>query len=585
MCRTALLLFSWLVVSAQCWNPFGKSRLIIRDDAPSPSDFLRRAFPSAIVIGGYVYIDGGEVSQLYNGKNGTTANHPSWPVNSTLSICLEQSWTNSSVTMTSTPKNGPKLNWQAIWRDPSSTGFYVWGGMTSYSDTPPAKELWHFKVDGNGGGTWSQVTPASVVAFSKLTRTTEASFTQSKDVGYYFGGVANSRTDTSTYNNALALPGLISYNMTSGEIKNTSSTGFGQYGTSVRGSSQFVPFGSGGMLLFLGGGQAPVSLPKGSWEEMDFNKVALYNPSTDKWYTQQTTGSRPATRGNFCAVGASSTNDTYEIFLYGGGSTETDSVSGDVYVLSLPGFVFFKAAGSSAIRAGHTCVVVGEGGRQMLSIGGTDGSLGFPRSLTDPDPWKLGLGIFDMTEMRWSDGYDYQARPYESPDAVKQWYAQGGLDSVVWASEEVKALFCIDQAAAAPTNSTSDPSPTEQSNAGSATSTPQGSQPSNPPIGTIVGAVVGGVVGLVLVICLVVFFLRRKRYQAAPQQETGGTPPEYEKPGSAQYGYNGPAGINALHEGYTDHFNPVELPAEHGATELGSTHGRYELGQTVARPS
>ncbi|KAF4780030.1 kelch repeat protein [Colletotrichum scovillei] len=398
--------------------------------------------------------------------------------------------------MTSTPKNGPKLNKQAIWRDPSSTGFYVWGGTMSYFDTPPAKELWHFEVDGNGGGIWSQVSPASVVAFSKLTRTTEASFTQR----------------------------------------------FGQYGTSIRGSAQFVPFGSSGVLLFLGGGQAPVSLPKGSWAEMDFNKVTLYNPSTDKWYTQPTTGSRPATRGNFCAVGASSTNNTYEIFLYGGGSTETGSVSGDVYVLSLPGFVFFKAAGSSAIRADHTCVVVGEGGRQMLSIGGTDGSLGFPRSLTDPDPWKLGLGIFDMTEMRWSDGYDYQAPPYESPDAVKQWYAQGGLDSVVWASEEVKALF------------------SER-------------------------AVVGGVVGLVLIICLVVFFLRRKRYQAAPQQETGGTPPEYEKPGSEQYGYNGPAGINALHEGHTDHFNPVELPAEHGAAELSSTHGRYELGQTVARPS
>ncbi|KAK1717908.1 hypothetical protein BDP67DRAFT_616479 [Colletotrichum lupini] len=360
--------------------------------------------------------------------------------------------------MTSTPKNGPKLEKQAIWRDPSSNGFYVWGGTVAYSDTPPAKELWHFEVDGNRGGTWTQATPASVVAFSKLTRTTEASFTQR----------------------------------------------FGQYGTLIRGSAQFVPFGSSGILLFLGGGQAPVSFPNGTLTAMDFNKVTLYNPSTDKWHTQQTTGSRPATRGKFCVVGASSTNSTYEIallsFLYGGMSTATGSVSGDVYVLSLPGFVFFKAAGSSAIRADHACVVEGEGGP-------------------------------------------------------------------------------------APTNSTSDPSPTEQSNAGSATSTPQGSKPSNPPIGTIVGAVVGGVVGLVLVICLVVFFLRRKRYQAAPQQETGGTPPEYEKPGSAQYGYNGPAGINALHEGYTDHFNPVELPAEHGAAELSSTHGRYELGQTVARPS
>ncbi|UQC82696.1 kelch repeat protein [Colletotrichum lupini] len=326
--------------------------------------------------------------------------------------------------MTSTPKHGPKLEKQAIWRDPSSNGFYVWGGTVVYSDTPPAKELWHFEVDGNGGGTWTQVTPASVVAFSKLTRTTEAYLTQSKDVGYYFGG-----------------------------------------------------------------------------------------------------------------------------FLYGGMSTATGSVSGDVYVLSLPGFVFFKAAGSSAIRADHA-----------------------------PDPWRLGLGISDMTEMRWSDGYDYQATTYESSDAVKRCERD-------FNSECVSISQDIDQAAAAPTNSTSDPSPTEQSNAGSATSTPQGSKPSNPPIGTIVGAVVGGVVGLVLVICLVVFFLRRKRYQAAPQQETGGTPPEYEKPGSAQYGYNGPAGINALHEGYTDHFNPVELPAEHGAAELSSTHGRYELGQTVARPS
>ena len=32
----------------------------------------------AVVIGDYVYIDGGEVSQLYNGKNGTDPLHASW---------------------------------------------------------------------------------------------------------------------------------------------------------------------------------------------------------------------------------------------------------------------------------------------------------------------------------------------------------------------------------------------------------------------------------------------------------------------------------------------------------------------------
>ncbi|KAK1655596.1 hypothetical protein BDP81DRAFT_388510 [Colletotrichum phormii] len=419
----------------------------------------------------------------------------------------------------------------------------------AYSDRPSSNEIWRFEVDGNGGGTWSQVNPMSVVAFGRLVRTLDASFAQSKDVGYYFGGAATPP------------------NMTSGEIRNTSSTGFGQYGTLVRGSAQFVPFGSGGLLLFLGGAQSRVSMK--DWTQMDFNKVTLYHPSTDKWYTQQTTGSRPTGRGKFCVVGASSTNNTYEIFLYGGLSSVTDfnkvdSVSGDVYVLSLPGFVFFKAAGSSIPRADHACVSVADGGRQMLSIGGVDWSVGFPKYLTDPDPWEFGLGIFDMTEMRWSDRYDSQALPCGSPVVVKQWYVQGGLDSIIWASEEVKALFLRREA---PDNSTSDPSTTGQPNTTS--------QSSKPPIGAIVGASIGGVAGLVLVICPAVFFLKRKkrRHQASPQQESGGTLPGSQKPGSEHFGSQGPARTNAFSEGHnTGHFNFVELPAEHSAAELSSAH-------------
>lgn len=77
----------------------------------------------------------------------------------------------------------------------------------------------------------------------------------------------------------------------------------------------------------------------------------------------------------------------------------------------------------------------------MLSIGGTNGALGWPDSLSDPDPWDLGLGIFDMTELRWTDSYEPKAATYESPDMVKRWYDQGGLKSVHWTSDEVRALF------------------------------------------------------------------------------------------------------------------------------------------------
>jgi hypothetical protein len=125
--------------------------------------------------------------------------------------------------------------------------------------------------------------------------------------------------------------------------------------------------------------------------------------------------------------------------MYGGMSTQSSSTLDDVYVLSLPGFVFFKATAAATKRADHACALVGR--RQMLSIGGTDGYLGFPDSLLQPDPWKNGIGIFDLTRMAWTAGYDAGAAAYDSPDVVKRWYSQGGLASVTWSSADVKQLF------------------------------------------------------------------------------------------------------------------------------------------------
>ena len=40
------------------------------------------------------------------------------------------------------------------------------------------------------------------------------------------------------------------------------------------------------------------------------------------------------------------------------------------------------------------------------------------------DPFAKGLGVFDMTEMRWKDSYDANALAYRTPEAVKGWYAR-----------------------------------------------------------------------------------------------------------------------------------------------------------------
>lgn len=202
-------------------------------------------------------------------------------MNGTLSISLKDSWTNSSATFKQSPKPAPLFNRQAVWRDPSGSAFYVWGGVTSYFAQPPPSEIWKFSADGRGGGAWAKEAPrgGAVVALSSNVRSTDAAWAQSRDVGYFVGGYANYQTDTSvTGDTYLALPGVVAFNMTSGELTNSSTAGLGPFGTLVGGVAEFVPFGPSGLLLFLGGGQAPVATTYGGWTEVDFNNLTLYDP-------------------------------------------------------------------------------------------------------------------------------------------------------------------------------------------------------------------------------------------------------------------------------------------------------------------
>jgi hypothetical protein len=97
----------------------------------------------------------------------------------------------------------------------------------------------------------------------------------------------------------------------------------------------------------------------------------------------------------------------------------------DVYVLSVPSFVWFKAsAPTESRRANHFCQVIGQG--QMLVIGGRDPSHDSSDGSFWPnnaDPWTHGLSIFDMSSLSWTNAYNANATNYEQPDVVKQYYA------------------------------------------------------------------------------------------------------------------------------------------------------------------
>jgi hypothetical protein len=96
----------------------------------------------------------------------------------------------------------------------------------------------------------------------------------------------------------------------------------------------------------------------------------------------------------------------------------------EVFVLTLPGFVWFKANYTARqSRQSHTCHVVGN--RQLLTIGGIDPGVQEFFSVAyanATDPFTQGLGIFDLTEMKWAQRYDANAPTYQSPGVVRDYY-------------------------------------------------------------------------------------------------------------------------------------------------------------------
>jgi hypothetical protein len=55
----------------------------------------------------------------------------------------------------------------------------------------------------------------------------------------------------------------------------------------------------------------------------------------------------------------------------------------------------------------------------MIVVGGTN-----PQSNQPFNVWPNGLGVFDMTSLQWTNAYDVDAKPYDQPDVVKQYYNQ-----------------------------------------------------------------------------------------------------------------------------------------------------------------
>ncbi|KAK3338697.1 hypothetical protein B0H65DRAFT_560129 [Neurospora tetraspora] len=370
---------------------------------------------------------------------------------------ISKSWTTSSVKIRTIPRKGPvALNTEAIWIDSTGNSFYIYGGVTSYNRNEKdisKKGIWKFTADGQGGGSWSLEEPANPDTFTSLRYTTNSAYASSAGIGFSIGGYQAGDTDPDIPgggdNGRWQTSGMVSYNMMTKEWQNHTSIGMlGPKQSLEDGRAIHVPgFGPDALVFVLGGSaKAAAADPKASSQGplVSFANVSFFDPSSKQWYWQTTTGEAPKGRVGHCLVGSLSQEGSFEIFVYGGSTQSYDSSLDDLYVLSLPGFQWFRADDrSDTPRARGACVVVGK--RQMLAIGGVDFSKGPPNSKywQDQDPLPQGLGLFDMTAMRWvrNGSYDADAEAYQSPQVVQDWYRAGNLPAVPWSSNVVKGMF------------------------------------------------------------------------------------------------------------------------------------------------
>ncbi|KAJ6065866.1 hypothetical protein N7444_001519 [Penicillium canescens] len=237
----------------------------------------------------------------------------------------------------------------------------------------------------------------------------------SEDLGFYFGGRRGENWGPIMQDDESAnftANTLISVNMT-------------QQGGIIK--LIWVPTGERGILVVIGGGVYPeVLYPSGlskaqqkqnAEEDPSFmQEIPIYDIASQSWYVQNTTGDIPSLgRTMFCSTLASASDgSSHNIYIYGGydGQDGENVPYDDVYVLSLPSFIWTKVYNGSSThgRSGHRCFRVFPD--QMLVMGGR---------FRDPSLCVEGgiVQIFNLNTMRFQPKYAPDAwSDYRVPDAI-----------------------------------------------------------------------------------------------------------------------------------------------------------------------
>ncbi|KAH9807902.1 hypothetical protein DFH28DRAFT_1001077 [Melampsora americana] len=451
-----------------------------------------------------LWIQGGQIKSSPDQINHT------W-TNALLSLDLNTPWNAGSphlnliIKDNSNPYFPPSVSLGSLWSSNDGQSLYQWGGQFADNPIISPGPMNPFKFDLQSL-TWSSINPKG----DQVLRASEGASAlvpnlkdPSKDhLGYYFGGHLDwaSVPNWSNLTPRVFLDSILEFDLSSSSWKNYSSfapssvSGFNNATTesspTIRadGTLTYVPSigtNAKGALVSIGGGQNFQSTTQNSNRSIDNSALDVFDLETKSWVKQATQGDIPPPRVNHCAVrGTAKVNGEpqHQIFVYGGQIVNGSSQSTDLYVLSIPGFIWTfvgdRLNSQPSARAGHTCDLIGS---QMIVIGGYVAS----DLLCDSQ----SVYVFDTTSLSWQSSYK-PGLPYRTPDRFASKLGGTGIGY-----STSSAGSCIGG---------------DGSNDKDMTIKYKSSTSNSSRLGSIVGGVLGSLVGL-FIILLILLLLRKRR--------------------------------------------------------------------------
>ncbi|KAI1457554.1 hypothetical protein F4805DRAFT_173507 [Annulohypoxylon moriforme] len=195
-------------------------------------------------------------------------------------------------------------------------------------------------------------------------------------------------------------------------------------------SMVWVPVGEKGILVVLGGVTYPAydnengtsqNTAQSQKDSPSFmTNIDIYDYASDTWYQQPTQGAPPALTKGCAVVATAQDQSSYNIYYYGGynGLDLNSDFNDDVWILSLPSFMWMKVSSGTAehARAGHQCIMPYPD--QMITIGGSTSTKGDVARCLDGENPSI-LQAYNLTEAAWMDSYDPKSwNEYGVPEMI-----------------------------------------------------------------------------------------------------------------------------------------------------------------------